>query len=91
MGTLVIPNTVALIKDGPNPDQGKALIDFLLRPETEACLAGTRSIQIPLNPRVKAPENVPDLAKIKTMAVDFGTVAGEMPKSAVFIREEFLK
>ena len=30
MGTLVIPNTVALIAGGPNPKNGQALIDYLL-------------------------------------------------------------
>lgn len=91
MGTLVIPNTVALIKNSPNPEGGKALIDFLLRPETEARLAGMRSIQIPLNPAVDAPGNVPDLAEIKAMDVDFEAVAENMSETAAFIREEFLK
>jgi iron(III) transport system substrate-binding protein len=30
MGTLVIPNTVALVAGGPNPESGKQLIDYLL-------------------------------------------------------------
>jgi iron(III) transport system substrate-binding protein len=30
MGTLIIPNTVALIAGGPNPANGRALIDYLL-------------------------------------------------------------
>jgi iron(III) transport system substrate-binding protein len=39
-GTLVIPNTVALVRGGPNPAEGKRLIDHLLSPGTEAGLVG---------------------------------------------------
>ena len=34
MGTLIVPNTVALINGGPNPENGKKLIDYLLEKET---------------------------------------------------------
>ena len=34
LGTFVIPNTVALIKGGPNGDKGQVLIDYLLSVET---------------------------------------------------------
>ncbi len=69
LGTLVLPNTVALVRGGPNPDAGRRLIDYLLGPEVELALASSRSIQIPLNPAVEVPENVPELAKIRTMDV----------------------
>lgn len=91
LGTLVIPNTVALVKRGPNPDAGKALIDFLLSPEVEGKLARMRSIQIPLNPSVEAPENVPDLAKIKTIDVSFESTAAKMAVAAEFVQKEFLR
>ena len=89
LGTLVIPNTVALVRGGPNPDAGKALIDFLLNPEVESKLARTRSIQIPLNPSVEAPEMVPDLAKIKTIDVSFESTAAKMAVAAEFVQKEF--
>jgi iron(III) transport system substrate-binding protein len=91
LGTLVIPNTVALVKGCPNPEAGKALIDFLLSPEVEAMLAKTRSIQIPLNPAVEAPENVPRLDTIATMDVEFDAVGEAMAESSAYIKEEFLK
>ncbi len=90
-GTLVIPNAVALIKGGPNPDAGKALIDYLLSPEVELALSQTRSIQIPLNPAVKAPARVPVLEAIHTMETPFAAMADAMPRSATFIREAFLR
>ena len=91
LGTLVIPNTVALVKSGPNPEGGKALIDFLLGPEVEAMLAKMRSIQIPLNPAVEAPDNVPRLDTIATMEVEFDAVGDAMATSSTYIKEEFLK
>jgi len=91
IGTLVIPNTVALIKGGPNPDGGKKLIDYLLSPEVEGRLARMRSIQIPLNPAVETPDNVPDLAKIRAIGVSFDAIAENMPDAAEFVEKEFLR
>ena len=56
-GALLIPNTVALIANCPNPEAGKKLIDYLLSPEVERLLARGRSAQIPL---------ATDLADVKT-------------------------
>ena len=38
LGTLIIPNTLALIKGGPHPENGKQLIDFLLSDEVAELL-----------------------------------------------------
>ncbi|NSW89615.1 MAG: extracellular solute-binding protein [Firmicutes bacterium] len=38
MGTLIVPNTVAIIKGGPNPKNAKVFIDFILKPESEKYL-----------------------------------------------------
>lgn len=91
LGTLVIPNTVALVRGGPNAEHAKALIDYLLSPEVEAALARTRSIQIPLNPAVRLEDPVPALANPKTMDVDFSAAARAMEESARFIQEVFLR
>ena len=47
IGALLIPNTVALVRGGPHPDAGRRLIDYLLRPETEAMLARGEAHRIP--------------------------------------------
>lgn len=86
-GALLIPNTVALVKGAPNRDAGKALIDYLLRPETEAALARARSIQIPLHPDVEIQENVPNLAEINVMPAPFAEAAMLMPQAATFIQQ----
>ena len=50
-----------------------------------------RCMQIPLNPAVDAPQNLPRMSEIRTMAVDFNVVAAQMESAAAFIRREFLK
>jgi len=47
-GVVLIPNTVAVIAGGPNPDHAKQLVDYLLSAEVERALARARSAQVPL-------------------------------------------
>jgi len=91
LGTLVIPNSVALIHGAPHAEQGKRLIDFLLHPAVEVRLALSRSLQIPLSPDLHVPETVPRLRDIRAMAVDFEAVAALMEPTARFIQEEFAR
>lgn len=77
-GTLLIPNTVALMKGSPNPANGKLLIDFLLSEEIEEMLSETRARQIPVRDTVPRPEGVPNLATIKVMEADFEQAAEEL-------------
>lgn len=50
LGTLVVPNSVALIAGAPHPEAGQALIDDLLAPATEAALVEAGWVQIPSRP-----------------------------------------
>ena len=75
MGTLILPNAVVLIRDGPHPEQARRLIDYLLSPETEARLARSEAAQIPLHGEVEAPEGVRPIARILSMPVDYDRVA----------------
>lgn len=45
LGAYAIPHTVALVAGGPNPDNGKKLIDFLLGLEAEQMLIASGAIQ----------------------------------------------
>jgi iron(III) transport system substrate-binding protein len=91
IGTLVIPNTVALVAQASHPEDGKALIDFLLSPEVEAALATTQAVQIPVRDEVARPAATPSLGSIKTMDVEFGRVAEQMDDARAFIEEELLR
>jgi iron(III) transport system substrate-binding protein len=80
LGTLVMPNAVVLIADGPNPQGGKRLIDYLLRPETEAALARGEAAQMPLRGDVELPQGFrfESVSGLKTMAVDYGKLADKL-------------
>lgn len=53
-GTLLIPNTVARIRGGPNPEGAARLIDHLLSEEVERFLAESESHNIPVRAGVAA-------------------------------------
>jgi iron(III) transport system substrate-binding protein len=58
-GTLVIPNTVALVSGRPHAGEVPAeLLRWLVSPDTERRLAHGPSAQIPLRPGVEAPPHV---------------------------------
>ncbi|NWH05412.1 extracellular solute-binding protein [Desulfobacter latus] len=87
IGTLLIPNTAALIKDGPNPQNGKQLIDYLLSRETESRLAFGESAQMPLRSGVKKPAHMPDYSEIKAMEVDYMEVAAYIKQTSRFCQD----
>ena len=91
MGTLFIPNTVAMIKGCPNPDGAKKLIDFLLSPEIETKLAQSASRQIPLNPQVKldAIKHLQTPRSVRALPVDFAKAAELWHESQEFLVKEF--
>lgn len=91
VGTLLIPNTVALIKNAPNPEQGKKFIDYLLSKETESRLSFSESANIPVRDGVKTPPHVPAYSSIKAMAVDYYQVADTMPAAARFCQTVFVR
>jgi len=41
-GTLIVPSALVLMANGPNPEQGRRFIDFLLRSEIQKLLGPTR-------------------------------------------------
>ena len=91
MGTLLIPNTVALIEGGPHAEAGKRLIDFLLSPKVEEMLAHAESGQIPLRPQVKRPPHVPTPDQVRAMEVDYEKVADWMESSGTFLQKLFVR
>jgi iron(III) transport system substrate-binding protein len=90
IGTLFIPNTLAIIKGCPDPEAARLLVDYLLSRSVEARLAAGASAQIPLNPRVKVEVRVETPSTIKPMAVDFEKAADRWDAAAEFLSQEFL-
>jgi len=89
IGTLLIPNTVALVRGAEHSAAAKRLIEFLLSPEVERKLAEGPSAQIPLNPTVDIPLRVESSQTIRTMEVDFQAAANAWPSAASFLKQAF--
>ena len=91
LGTLLIPNTLAIIKGGPHPDEARRLVDDLLSPEVEAKLAACPSGQIPLHPKLKAPERLGLPAGFRPMTIDFRAAAEQWDTAARYLRDQFAR
>jgi len=89
LGTLFIPNTLAIIKGGPNAAEARQLVDYLLSPSVEKRLCEGRSAQIPLNPKVRAKLRVETPHTVKAMKVNFDDAADKWDTAAEFLRDEF--
>ncbi|MCI0335082.1 MAG: extracellular solute-binding protein [Planctomycetes bacterium] len=89
MGTLFIPNTLAIIKDSPNPEAAEKLVDYLLSADVERRLAAGPSAQIPLRPGVAASPRVKTPAEVRAMEVDWSAAAEKWETAAEFLKSEF--
>jgi iron(III) transport system substrate-binding protein len=89
LGTLFIPNTLAVLKGAPDPKDAEALAGYLLSPEVEATLAAGPSAQIPLLKSTAAPTRVETPRTIHPMPVDFEAAAKLWDKVAAFLAAEF--
>jgi len=87
LGVLILPNAVALIKGGPQPENGKKLIDYLLSKSTERKLAFADCAQIPLHTGVDTPPEVRRIEDIKPMRVGYADLARKMEEIQPFLKE----
>lgn len=91
IGTLFLPNTLAIVKGAPHHAEAQQLVNYLLSAEVEERLAAGPSAQIPLNklskpnPRVKGP------AQLKAMKVDFAAASAAFNSARQVVEERFLK
>ncbi len=76
-GPLVIPNTAARIKDGPNAREARELLRFLLSPATETILATSISHNTPV--RTQVAEKFPAYALPDPLPIDYALVAACLP------------
>jgi len=91
VGTLFVPNTVALLAQAPHPDAGKRFLDWILRPEIEEELARSRSAQIPVRDSVPRPAHVADPRTFRAMKVDLRDVGRAIAERTRQLQEIFLK
>jgi iron(III) transport system substrate-binding protein len=74
IGTLLIPNTVSLVRGGPNPENGRRLLEFLISDEAEEILAHHQRGHIPLKAGIARPSDVRVPGEFEVMQVDFDQV-----------------
>jgi iron(III) transport system substrate-binding protein len=86
IGALIIPNTVSLIKDSPNPDHAKRLVDYLISRESQVKLARS-SAQMPLSKGVEVPEGVFSLDSVKPMRVDYDKASKKLEEIQPYLKE----
>ncbi len=86
-GTLVIPNTVAKIKGGPNPNQSTRLVNYILSAPTERALAKSASGNIPIRETLSKELKI---TPIPTVAqVDSKALVDALPKADALANEFF--
>ena len=85
MGSLIMPNTVNLIKNSKQAENGKKLIDYLLSKETEAKLA-ISCAQMPLHKGVETPKDVPSLDHIVPMKINYDEVSKKLEEIQGYLK-----
>jgi iron(III) transport system substrate-binding protein len=90
-GTLLIPNTVCILKTAPHPDAARRFVDWVLRPEIEAELAQSRGGQIPVRASVPRPAHVVGAEGFTVMKVDWRAVGQSVKQRTAEFQELFLK
>ena len=88
-GTLVLPNTVAIVANSPNPEPAKALVDYLLARAREEALAASPSRQIPVRDDVPVPDGGLRLSAVREGSYDLEAAAAALPRALDIAREVF--
>jgi iron(III) transport system substrate-binding protein len=89
LGTLMIPNTLAIIRGAEHRRAAERLVEYLLSPAVEERLANGPSAQFPLNPHVKEKSRAARKEPIREMHVEFTAAADKWDDAAKFLRDEF--
>lgn len=91
LGTLFIPNTLAILKGAPHPEEARKLVDYLLTPDIEVELANGPSAQIPLSTKVEVELRVETPRTVRAMQVDFHEAAEQWDTAARAARDAFAR
>jgi iron(III) transport system substrate-binding protein len=91
--TIVIPNTVAIIRGTRRESNARQLVDFLLSEETELALARSKSRQIPLGsvPPDQLPAEVRELAEWAKHGLDLRALGPARAACLEWLKSEYLR
>ncbi len=91
LGTLMIPNTVAVLKNAPHPVAAQSLANFLLSEDTEGRLAMGSSGQFPIRPNHPQKSRANPKEVLRPMEVDFEKAAALWPTTSKQLSDIFAK
>ena len=93
LGTVFLPNTLAIVKGAPNREGARRLIDYLLLTTTEMKLASGGGHQFPLGPAILATQHpaLKSRRQVKAAEVDFEKAADLWEESQGFLKDEFAR
>ena len=89
-GTLLIPNTVAILADAPHPEAARRFVDWVLSEGVEEELAFSRAAQIPVRASVPRPEHVLSGDTLRFQEVDFVSLGQHLVERQELLKEMFL-
>ncbi|MEJ2647147.1 MAG: extracellular solute-binding protein [Sedimentisphaerales bacterium] len=78
-GPLAIPNTAALVKNAPHPEQAKVLLDFILSADLEKLLLESDSHNSPI--RFEFAQQYSDYSIKDRLDIEYGKIADLLPAS----------
>jgi iron(III) transport system substrate-binding protein len=84
-GTLVMPTAVVLIA-GPNRENGKRLVDYLVSAEVER-LMSLAAAHMPLRPSVPLPPSLRGVQQVRALKVDYASLGDVMERIQPWLRE----
>jgi iron(III) transport system substrate-binding protein len=90
LGTLIIPNTVAWVANGPCPKEAKKLIDFLLSKEVEKQLVESGWCHIPSRQLGIQPDCL-DASNVKAMEVNLEDVYKQLELAKRELTQVFIR
>lgn len=91
LGTLVVPNTVALVRGAPHRTAGKKFIDYVLGRAVEEKLVQSGFFQTSVREVSTGPGTSGGSGKLRAMNVKLDQVADQLPASATWLSEQFLR
>jgi iron(III) transport system substrate-binding protein len=86
IGSLIMPNTLSILKNAPHTENAKKLFTFLLSRETEQQLAQSCA-QMPLHKGVSISKDIPSLDHIQPMKIDYQKTAEKLETIQSFLKE----
>lgn len=86
-GSLLIPNSLAIVRDCRHPERARQLLDFLLSPDVERELAAGPSAQFPLSSQVTERSRAEPQPSPNWLDVDFAAAAKAWETASRVLRD----